>query len=116
MRAARNIAIVLLLAFIVAEVPGGGNLADGIVTAMTILFLALIGFAAYQFYRQNKLTYVGLEDRTRAILLGCLGAIALMIAGADELLETGLGLFVWLVVLGSAIYGLIWVHGQSRAY
>ena len=35
------------------------------------------------------------------MLLGALGAIVLMIAGADELTETGAGLLVWLGVLGA---------------
>ena len=69
------------------------------VTALGIAFLALIGFAGWQLYRQNRLTYLQLDDRQRALLLGALGAIVLMIAGADELTETGLGLVVWLAVL-----------------
>ena len=116
MRAARNIAIILLLALIVAEVPGGGNLARGLVAAITVIFLVLIGTLAYQLYRQNKLTYLGLSEGRRAILVGALGAIVFMIAGTDELLDTGLGAFVWFAVIGIAIYGLFRVYQDSRAY
>ena len=42
MRAARNIAIIMLLALIVAEVPGGGNVADGIFAALTVAFMVAI--------------------------------------------------------------------------
>ena len=107
MRAARNIAIILLLALIVSEVPGGGNVADGLLAAITITFLVLIGALAYQLYRQNRLAYLGLADAQRAIVAGALGAIVLMIAGTDELLETGLGVFTWFAVLGIAVYALI---------
>ena len=92
----RNVAIILVLALIVAVVPGGGNVADGILAAVTLVFLVLIGWAACQFYRQNRLSYLSLDERWRVILLCALGVIVLMIAGADELLETGLGLFAWL--------------------
>ena len=116
MRAARNIAIILLLALIVSEVPGGGNVADGLLAAITIIFLVLIGALGYQLYRQNRLTYLGLTEGRRAIVVGALGAIVLMVAGTDELLETGLGAFTWFAVLGIAIYGLVRVYQDSRAY
>ena len=116
MRAVRNIGIILLLALIVSEVPGGGNLADGLLAAITVTFLVLIGALAYQLYRQNQFTYLSLTEGQRAIFVGALGAIVLMIAGTDELLESGLGLFVWLSVIGIAIYGLVRVYQDSRAY
>ena len=116
MRAARNIAIILLLALIVSEVPGGGNVADGLLAAITITFLVLIGALGYQLYRQNRLTYLGLPEGRRAIVVGALGAVVLMVAGTDELLETGLGTFTWFAVLGLAIYALIRVYQDSRAY
>lgn len=115
MRVLRNIAIIMLLALIVAEVPGGGELARGIVAAITILFLVLIGGLAYQFYRQNQLDYLQLGERQRGLLVAALGAIVLMIAGADELLESGLGLFVWLAVLGISIFTLVRIYQDSRA-
>ena len=116
MKHVRNVAIILLLALIVAEVPGGGNVAEGIVATITLIFLVLIGWGAYEFYRQNRLAYLSLEERWRTILLCALGAIVLMIAGADELLETGLGLFAWLAVLGVAIYSIVRVYQESQSY
>jgi hypothetical protein len=114
-RAARNIAIIALLALVVAAVPGGGNLADGILAALTVAFLVIIGAMGYLAYRQNKLAYVTLEDRQRAILLGAIGAIVLMIAGADELLDTGAGVLVWIGVLGLAVFGIARVVAESRS-
>jgi len=115
MRVARNIAIILLLALIVDVVPGGGNAATAIVTAISLAFLAMICFAGYELFRQNRLTYVGLTDRQRAVLLGSLGAIVLMIVGADELLATGAGLFLWLAVLGVAIFSLVKLWTDVRS-
>jgi hypothetical protein len=116
MRVLRNVAIIMLLALIVAEVPGGGNAATAIVTSITLLFLTMIAFAAWQLFRQNSFTYASLDDRRRGIAVGAVGAIVLMIAGADELLETGLGLLVWLAVLGAAVYALVRIYMESQAY
>ena len=90
MRHARNIAIILVLAFVVAAVPGGGNAAEAILTAISIAFLVVIALAVFQIYRSQQFTIMTLSDRDRAILITAVGAVALMIAGADEMLETGL--------------------------
>ena len=115
MRALRNVAIIALLALVVAAVPGGGNLADGILALMMIVFLALIGLTGYLIYRQNRLAYLGFEERQRGVLLAAIGAIVLMIAGADELLDTGVGTLVWFGVLGLAIFSIVQVVQRSRA-
>ncbi len=115
MRAVRNIAIILALAAIVAVVPGGDNAARAIVAALGIVFLALIGFTGWQLYRQYRFTYLGLDDRQRTIFVGAIGAIVLMIAGADELTATGGGLVVWLAVLGLSIFAIVRVWGEARA-
>ena len=115
MRALRNIAIIALLALVVAAVPGGGNAADGILAAITVAFLSLIGAVGYVVYRQNKLTYMTLDDRQRWFLLGGIGGIVLMIAGADELLETGPRTLVWIGVLGLSIFAVVRVVAEARS-
>jgi hypothetical protein len=114
-RAARNIAIIALLALVVAAVPGGGNLADVILATLTIAFLVIIGVMGFLLYRQNRLAYVTLDDRRRMILIGAIGAIVLMIAGADELLDTGPGAIVWIAILGLAVFGIARVVADSRS-
>ena len=115
MHAARNIAIIALLALVVAAVPGGGNLADGILAALTIDFLVIIGVMGLLLYRQNRLAYMTLDDRRRMILIGAIGAIVLMIAGTDELLDTGAGTLAWIGVLGLAVFGIARVVADSRS-
>jgi hypothetical protein len=115
-RALRNIAIIAALAFVVAAVPGGGNLADGVLAALTVAFLAIIAAAVYFAWRQNQFSYMTLTDRQRAILLSALGAIALMVAGADEMLGTGPGAVAWIAILGLAIFGIVRVVAEARSY
>jgi hypothetical protein len=114
-RILRNVVIIALLALIVAVVPGGDNAARAIVTALNLAFLALIAFTAWQLYRQNRLSYLQLDERSRFMLLGAIGAIVLMIAGADELTGTGLGLVLWLAVIGLSILALVRVWAESRS-
>ena len=115
MRAARNIAIIALLALVVAFVPGGGNVATAIVTAITIVFLASIAWAAYTIYRQNQLTWFSLTDVQRAQVVVALGLVVLMIAGTDELLDTGLGTLAWICGLGvaAAMVWRVWLEARS---
>jgi hypothetical protein len=115
MRTARNIAIVLILALIVDLVPGGGNAAEAILAAIGILFLAMIGWSGYVYYRQNRLAYLGLPDRSRGLFVGALGAIVLMIAGASDMLETSGGTLVWLAVLVLAGLTIMKVVTDSRS-
>ena len=115
MRALRNIGIIAVLALIVAAAPGGGNLADGILAVLLVAFLVILGTAGFLAYRQNRLGYMTLDDRQRTWLLGSLGAIVLMIAGADELLETGAGTLVWIGVIGLSVFAIVRVVGEARS-
>ncbi len=99
MRALRNVAIVALLALAVTVVPGGGNVAAGIRAALGLIFLGAIGLLAVRFWRETSLTRDVMSDRQRWLVYGGLGAIALMLAGADELLDSGPGTIAWIAIL-----------------
>jgi hypothetical protein len=116
MRTARNIAIVLVLALIVDLAPGGGNAAEAILAAVGVIFLAMIAWGGYVFFRQNKLAYLGLTERQRIMFVGSLGAIVLMIAGASKLTATSGGSLVFIAVLllaGLSIYK-VWTESRSQ--
>jgi hypothetical protein len=114
-RAARNIAIIMLLALIVAEVPGGGNVADGIFAALTVLFMVAIAATIYFAYRQNRLAYMTLPDRSRGILLGSAGAITLVVAGSEEVVDWTGGVFILLGVIGIGLYLIFTVAMEARS-
>lgn len=115
MRAARNIAILMALAFVVAVVPGGSNAADALLTAITIGFLTALGLGGYTLYRQQSFTLMTLSDGQRTVLVTALGVLVLMIAGIDELFTTGPGLLLWLVAVGGSVYALFRVWTAARA-
>jgi hypothetical protein len=114
-RALRNLAIVMALALAVAFVPGGGNAAEAVLTAIAMGFLAGIAWTVYVLSRQNQLTLAALSDGRRAVLYGAIGLIALLIAGSDELFASGGGTLVWIVLLGASIAAIwrIWLEANT---
>lgn len=115
MRTARNVAIVMLLAVPVAFVPAGGNVAEAIITALTMALLAGIAWMVYVMSRDNQLTLATLSDGRRAILYGAVGLLALLVAGTDRLFSTGGGTLLWIVLLGVAIAAIwrVWMEAHS---
>lgn len=115
MRTARNAAIVMLLALCVAFVPAGGHLAEAILAAITMGFLAAIAWMVFVVGRQNQLTLATLTDARRAVLYGALGMLALLVAGRDEMTATGGGTLAWILLLGASIAAIwrIWIDARS---
>ena len=115
MRHVRNIAIILVLALGVAFVPGGGNAADTVLTALSMGFLVGIAYLLYTLGRQNQLTLMSLSDSRRAILFGALGLLALLVAGSDEMLDSGGGTLAWIVLLGLSVAAIwrVWLEANT---
>ena len=105
----------MALALAVAFAPAGGNVADAVLTALTMGFLAGIAWMLYVASRQNQLTLATLSDARRAILYGALGLIALLVAGTDELFATGGGTLAWNVLFGASIAAIwrIWLEANT---
>lgn len=116
MRSLRNAAIVMLLALPVAFAPAGGNVADAILTAITMGFLAGIAWTIYVLSRQQQLTLATLSDARRAVLYAALGMIALLIAGSDEMFASGGGTLAWIVLLGGSIAAIWKIWTDANAY
>ena len=117
LRTARNIGIIALLAVPVAFLPGGGQAAQTVITALTMAFLATLGFAAWQLYRSNRLTFDTLPDDQRAVLFGSIGVIALMVAGAGKLLGGGgFGAVIWVILVACAVIAIISVWNRAHTY
>lgn len=108
--------ILMALAFAVAFVPAGGNIAEAIFTALTMGFLAAIAWMVYVLSRQNQLTLATLSDARRGILYGALGLIALLIAGSDEMFGTGGGTLAWILLLGASIAAIWRIWTEANTY
>lgn len=115
MRVLRDVSVIMLLALAVAFAPAGGNVAEAILTAITMAFLAAIAWTLFVLSRQKQLTLATLSDGRRAVLYGALGLIALLIAGSDELFSTGGGTLAWILLFGAAVAAIwrIWLEANS---
>lgn len=116
MRTARNVAIVMVLALGVAFVPGGGNVADAVFTALTMGFLAGIAWMLYTLSRQNQLTLATLSDGRRALFYGAFGMLALLVAGTDKLFASGGGTLLWILLLGASVAAIVRVWTEANSY
>ena len=113
----RNFAILLLIAVAVWQLPGRergdrddqqhprAHLRGGLV------------FFGYRLYMEHRSSLFMLEDRVRALLYGSVALIALALIGTAKLWdEGGLGVLVWLALIGAGAYGCVTVWRTSREY
>jgi len=115
-RTGRNVAIVMLLALGVAFLPGGGNVAEAVITALTMALLGGIAWMLYVFSRENQLTLSTLTDGRRALLYGALGLLALLIAGSDKMFNSGGGTLLWILLLAAAVAAIWKVWMEANTY
>jgi hypothetical protein len=115
LRFLRNFVIVAAVAAVVAFAPGGGAGADAILLALLIAFLATLGVAGNQLYRENRLAFQALTDQDRGLVVGAVGLIVLMIAGANRMLATNGGTLLWigLIALALVTVARIWARASS---
>src|SRR5262245_40273335 len=105
----------MLLAVPVAFTATGGNLADALLTALTMGLLAGLAWAVYVFSRENQLTLATLSEGRRALLYGAIGLILLLIAGTDKLFSSGGGTLLWILLLAAAVAAIwrVWMDANT---
>ncbi len=115
MKAVRNVAIIALLALVLTVLPAGGNIADGILVTLSLVFGAAIAALLIRLWRDTGLQRDTMTDRQRWLIYGPIGAIALMVVGADELLSTGPGTVAWVAILAASGWLIFstWREAQS---
>lgn len=116
MRALRNIAIIVVLALAISVLPAGGNVASGVLAALSLVFIGVIGLLIVRFWGQASFTLDTLTERQRWLLYASLGAIALMIAGLDEMFDTGVGTVVWLAVVALSGWAVFTTWREARSF
>jgi hypothetical protein len=117
MTMARNLAIVALIALAIVALPGGGPTLNVVLSILTIAFFAGIALFAYRLYQQNKFTLDSLSERQRLVLYGSVGLAFLNFTATSRLFNAGgLGVLAWLVMLGIASYGVMWVYVSYSRY
>lgn len=116
MTAARNVAIVIALAAVVAIVPGGGRAASVIAQAVILTFFAGLGWFAVVLYRQHRTDLYTLGDRRRLILYVAAAVVTLTLTGTHRLWASPAGSVAWLVLMAASIYAAFAVIWSARRY
>ena len=115
MKLAGQIGVIALVALAITVLPGGGTAVEVVLTALTIAFLAAIGFFGYRLFHQFRFEIESLEDRDRAVLYGSIALAILTFAAARRMFDAGGGgTIAWLALVGISVYGLYWVWTRYR--
>ncbi len=112
----RNAAIIFAIAAVVYAVPRGDFAVSFLIQAISLGFLAALGWIASRLYREHRSEIYALGTRRRATVYIALGVAALAITAVDRLWASGFGTVVWLVVLGGCGYALYAVYRSTREY
>jgi hypothetical protein len=116
MKAARNVAIILLIAAPVAFIPAGSVAAAVTQRVLFILFAVVMVLFAGRFYLEHRTDIFGLGDRDRLLAYSALGAIVLALAGRPMWIRSGAGTVAFVALLTFAVLALIGVFQRWRAY
>jgi hypothetical protein len=113
----RNFAILIVIAVAAWQLPGGGTATATINNVLGLIFAGGLVFFGYRMYMEHRSSLFMLEDKVRGLLYGSLVLIALALIGAARLWdEGGLGVLVWLALIGAGVYGCVTVYRVSREY
>ena len=116
MKHVRNFGIVVLVAAALAFVPGGGPTLGVVLALLAIAFFTAIAFLGWRLYHEHRFTLDSLSTLERWVLYGSIGLAFVTFTASQRLLHTGLGVLVWIGLLGLASFGVFWVWRHSREY
>jgi O-antigen/teichoic acid export membrane protein len=113
-----NVAVLLLVALGFTVLPGGNATLDVLLTLLGIIFFAAIALLGYRLYREHRFTLDSLAERERLVLYASVALAFLTFVASKRLLNAsgGIGVLVFLALLGLASYGVFWVFQRSRRY
>ena len=110
----RNVAIILGIAALVDLVPGGGQAANTAIQAVSLLFIATIGWFASLMYRQHRVSLYSLGDKRRAALYASLGVLLLVLSALYRV--HGISAVIAVVAAAVAIYTIFAIIWAAREY
>jgi hypothetical protein len=112
----RNIAIILALAAGVDFLPGGGNAANAVLTALSMIFLAAIAWLLYRVYNEQQMTLSALTDARKAGLFGAVGGIALLVVAYDDFRSWEGGILLWIALMAACVGVIFLIWREATTY
>ena len=113
-RGARTALIVVALAAIVWAVPNGGRGADAVSDTLSVIFLAAIVLIGVRVYRETRGRVELLGDAHRLMLYGAIGLVVVALAARPQLVDTGVGTLLFLLLLAMPVLMLYAVWQRFR--
>ncbi len=115
-RNVRNIAIVVGLGAAIYYVPGGGNAARGVESALWVLFGLGIGYLGLRLYRENQFRLSALGEHHRGLLYGGVALAVFCYMARHRMWESGFGELAWFVLVALVLWTLMEVYRHFRSY
>ena len=116
MSTARNVAIVLAVAALIAFLPGGGDVAALVSRTLSLAFIGVIIFGLAWAYRRYRLDIESLPMGHRVLLYGAIGTLVLAFAGSSQMTDTSGGALLLVALILASAAALFAVWRQYRAY
>ena len=117
MRLAIYWVIIALIALAFTVAPNGDATLSAVLTTLSIVFFVALALFAYRAYHQYSFTRESLSDRQTWVLYGAIGVALLNFTATSRLFNAGgLGVLVWLMILGACSYGVMWVYVSYTRY
>ena len=117
LRGLRNFAIVALIALAIALAPGGGTGLAVALWLLTVAFFVSIALLGYRLFKENRFTIESLSTLERGVAYGSIGLAFTDFTATNRLFGLGgLGILIWLALLGLASYGVFWVWRHATQY
>lgn len=113
---ARNVAIVVAIAALVAFSPEAGFGVAFLWWLLGIAFLAAMAWFVTRFYREHQIELYSIGDRRRAILYVAAGVAFLTFTATSRLWDTSVGTLVWFGVLAACGFAVYSVYRSAREY
>jgi drug/metabolite transporter (DMT)-like permease len=117
-RMAINFGVLALVALGFSVLPGGGDTLRVLLTLLGIVFFSVIALVGYRLYREHRFTLDSLGERERLVLYASVALAFLTFVASRRLfaMNGGLGVLIFLALLGLASYGAFWVFQRSQRY
>jgi hypothetical protein len=112
----RNIAIVVIVAAVLAFVPGGGTTGNVVITGVSLIFLGALGWVASIMYREHRTTLYSLGDARRAALYAAAAVLAVTLTATSKLTSSPGGSVAWLLLIGGSLYTGFAIYWAARQY
>ena len=113
----RNIAIVIALAVVVWQVPGGDSAGITISNILSLIFVGGLLFLGFRLYMENRETIFGLEERQRGVLYAAAALVTITLVATRRMWDAGgIGAVVWLMMIGAGVYAIVGVWRAYREY